>query len=504
MSTGDKSNAENREILSRAEAELKKYMYIEEEYWKQKSGMRWFKQGDKNTRFFHNYMKGRRKKLNITEIQNAQGDLVKTIDDIGAKAVLFFEGQFRENYRHDSDDMLKLIPKMITTEQNEEMGRIPSKEEIKEVVFSLNGESTGSPDGFSKTNIDMVWRLISNNWYSILVNERSYGFFWSPRGVKQGDPLLPTLFIIAAEVLARGLNKLLEDVDFKGYGLPKWSPSINHFPYADDTILFSSRERKSISKMMGVLREYEKISGQMINLNKSFFYLHDNTPLIVGIRLRRITGIRQGSFPFTYLGCPVYYERKKTSYFEEMIRKAQKRIMTWQNKWLSYGCRIILIANVLQSMPIYLLSAINPPKKITDQLHQVFTTFFWSKIGGERGKHWVVWKDISRAMFGKLWWKFRTSTSLWRTFMWNKYCKKVHPLIAKGTGASNTWKKMTEVREVIEHEIWWQVKSREASFWFDNWTKQGALYFTEDQASGEEELEIRQFITDGEWDRNKL
>lgn len=82
--------------------------------------------------------------------------------------------------------------------------------------------------GFSEVIIDMVWRLISNNWYSVIINGQSNGFFQSSRGLKQGDPLSPTLFIIAAEVLARGLNRLHMDKDFKGYGMPKWSPDINH------------------------------------------------------------------------------------------------------------------------------------------------------------------------------------------------------------------------------------------------------------------------------------
>jgi len=65
--------------------------------------------------------------------------------------------------------------------------------------------------GFSETIIDMVWRLISNNWYSVLVNGKSFGFFQSSRGVKQGDPLSPNLFIIVVEVLSRGLNKMNEE-----------------------------------------------------------------------------------------------------------------------------------------------------------------------------------------------------------------------------------------------------------------------------------------------------
>ncbi|KAK4708883.1 hypothetical protein R3W88_029808 [Solanum pinnatisectum] len=108
--------------------------------------------------------------------------------------------------------------------------------------------------------------------------------------------------------------------------MPKWSPQINHLSYADDTILFCSGEKASIKKMIMVLREYEKTSRQMINMNKSFFYLHDNTPLIIAIRLRKITGIRQRSFPFTYLGCPVYYGRKKCSYFAELVKKIQRKI----------------------------------------------------------------------------------------------------------------------------------------------------------------------------------
>ncbi|KAK4724096.1 hypothetical protein R3W88_026875 [Solanum pinnatisectum] len=108
--------------------------------------------------------------------------------------------------------------------------------------------------------------------------------------------------------------------------MPKLSPPINHLSYADDMILFYLGEKKSVGMVIKVLREYERISGQMVNLNKSFFYLHDNTPLIVSLRLRRMTGIKQRSFPFTYLGCPVFYGRKKLRYFDDLLKKIQKRL----------------------------------------------------------------------------------------------------------------------------------------------------------------------------------
>ncbi|WMV54329.1 hypothetical protein MTR67_047714 [Solanum verrucosum] len=110
---------------------------------------------------------------------------------------------------------------------------------------------------------------------------------------------------------------------------------------------------------------------------------------------------------------------------------------------------------------------------------------------------------IAKALFAKLWWTFRTSTSLWSTFIWNKYCKKHHPVLAKGNGASHTWRKMLETREEVEYDIWWRVKSGEASFWFDNWMKQGALYYIQEH-NGEEEVEVRQFIVNREWDSRKL
>ncbi|XP_060210569.1 secreted RxLR effector protein 78-like [Lycium barbarum] len=75
--------------------------------------------------------------------------------------------------------------------------------------------------GFCEMFISFIYELVGNNWYSVLINGQPHGFFHSTRGVKQGDPLSPTLFNIAAEVLSRALNSLHNNLWFTGFGLPK-------------------------------------------------------------------------------------------------------------------------------------------------------------------------------------------------------------------------------------------------------------------------------------------
>lgn len=85
-----------------------------------------------------------------------------------------------------------------------------------------------------------------------------------------------------------------------------------------------------------------------------------------------------------------------------------------------------------------------------------------------------------------------------------KYCKKLHPTVVRSSGSSHVWRKLLEIREEVEHDIWWQIKARNSSFWFDNWTKQGALFFTEGENARDEEIEVKEFIENGSWKIEKL
>lgn len=103
------------------------------------------------------------------------------------------------------------------------------------------------------------------------------------------------MLIIAVEVLERSLNKPFEDSQFIRYEMPKWCPKINHLLYANDTILFCLGHFGSMKKMIKVLREYENMYEQMVNLEKSLFNLYEKNPTRTTHLIRRIIGISQGT-----------------------------------------------------------------------------------------------------------------------------------------------------------------------------------------------------------------
>ncbi|KAK4731320.1 hypothetical protein R3W88_024308 [Solanum pinnatisectum] len=144
-------------------------------------------------------------------------------------------------------------------------------------------------------------------------------------------------------------------------------------------------------------------------------------------------------------------------------------------------------------MPIYLMSVTGPPKCIINNNHRMFSQFLWNCKEDRRAKHWIAWNDmflpkeerglgfrslidVSKALFAKLWWDFRTKNTLWSNYMWNKYCKRHGLQTVEWKGGSQVWKLKLQARDYIDQDIWWEARGGHASLWHDNWTQLGELH----------------------------
>lgn len=180
--------------------------------------------------------------------------------------------------------------------------------------------------GFGEIFTNLIWRIMRNFWYSVIVNGTRHDFFHSSRGLKQGDPLFPSLFILGTEMLSRMLNMLYQNWRYKNFQMEIRGPQINHHNFAD-IIIFSCTTRDTLQLIMKSLSIYETIFDHLINKDKSHFMIPENTPSYIIELIREITGFTQKSNPITYLGCPLYIGGQRITYYSDLVVKMSKKIL---------------------------------------------------------------------------------------------------------------------------------------------------------------------------------
>ncbi|KAG5590300.1 hypothetical protein H5410_040814 [Solanum commersonii] len=152
---------------------------------------------------------------------------------------------------------------------------------------------------------------------------------------------------------------------------------------------------KSLEAIIGKLQDYQKCSGQLIDTDKSCFLVGKNATTNQILRIKDITGYMQEKFPITYLGCPLYIGRQLTTYYGDMVNKIIKRITGSHGKNLSQGGRFVLMKHMLHSLHIHLLSVVESPKEVFDEVERHMDRFFWGSLEGKQKYHWSAWDKMS-------------------------------------------------------------------------------------------------------------
>ncbi|KAA3463501.1 reverse transcriptase [Gossypium australe] len=130
--------------------------------------------------------------------------------------------------------------------------------------------------GFADGFIDLIFRCISSVQYSILSNGEEGSSFRSTRGLQQGDPLSPYLFLFCGEKLSVLMRLAGQENMIKDVKVSREAPSITHLMFADDCILFGDVSNRGINVLKEIIREYEVCSGQCVNFEKSTVLFSSN------------------------------------------------------------------------------------------------------------------------------------------------------------------------------------------------------------------------------------
>nr|GEV56720.1 RNA-directed DNA polymerase, eukaryota [Tanacetum cinerariifolium] len=198
--------------------------------------------------------------------------------------------------------------------------------------------------GFSDKWISWINGCLSHATASILVNGSPTREYHINRGLRQGDPLSPFLFIIAME----GLHVAVEDAISAGLyrGIKINTLTLSHFFFADDALFIGEWPRDNIRNMTTILEYFHIVFGLKINFHKSNL-VGIGIPFEEVKILSQITGCHASHSSFTYLGLPVGCNMAVTKSWDPLIYKFSKHLSTWKASLLSIGGMTILLTSVL-------------------------------------------------------------------------------------------------------------------------------------------------------------
>lgn len=120
------------------------------------------------------------------------------------------------------------------------------------------------PDSF----ISWIKACVTTPSYSIPLNGGLQDFFPGKKGIRQGDPISPLLFVIDVDILSKILDKGAIDGRF-GIHPECEAPLITHLSFADDVLIFFDGIAESLRGILEILEEFRLISGLRINRQKS-------------------------------------------------------------------------------------------------------------------------------------------------------------------------------------------------------------------------------------------
>ncbi|CAL1387678.1 unnamed protein product [Linum trigynum] len=111
------------------------------------------------------------------------------------------------------------------------------------------------------------------------MNGTPSGYFMPSRGLRQGDPLSPLLFVPCTEGFAALLQKVILEQKLEGVKVAPRAPRISHLFFADDSYLLLRGTLQECENLLEELNEYEELSGQRVNLAKSAVCFSKNISL---------------------------------------------------------------------------------------------------------------------------------------------------------------------------------------------------------------------------------
>ena len=248
--------------------------------------------------------------------------------------------------------------------------------------------------GLPKKFIGWVMKVITTVNYRFNINGELSNVLEAKRGIRQGDPISPLLFVLMMEYLNRIMVKMQRDPNFNHHSQCE-RLGITHLSFADDVLLLCRGDEKSIEMILKAFSFFSKSTGLQINPAKCKVFCgglnYDNIQVV-----KNITGFEEGTLPVRYLGVPLSCKKLNVHHYLPLVEKIVGRIRHWSSKLLSIAGRIQLVRSIITAIAQYWMSVFPMPKKVIQKIDSICRSFIWSGSAEVKRKSPVAWKQVCK------------------------------------------------------------------------------------------------------------
>jgi hypothetical protein len=250
--------------------------------------------------------------------------------------------------------------------------------------------------GFGPRFRNLVAILLSSASTRVMLNGEPGPPIWHRRGLRQGDPLSPMLFVLFINTLNRLLAKA-KDLEV----LPRIAPRelvTSVSLYADDVVIFFHPHETELRAIHAILALFGEASGLRTNFAKCSV-----TPIACSeeVAQRAATGMecQLASFPVKYLGIPLSTRRLTAAALQPLVDKIADRLPLWKSAMMTKAGRLTLVKSVLMAIPLHQIIVLGLNKKTLKQIQRIARSFIWVGRKDSNGGHCHVnWEKVCRPL----------------------------------------------------------------------------------------------------------